>query len=452
MAAGLLAQHTFAGHHKKKKLALVGTGVRGISFWGKTVREQFGDVAEFVGVADHNPGRLAYGKKFMGVSCPTFTDFDEMMQQTKPDMVLVMTTDSTHHEFIIKSLEYGADVVTEKPMTTDEVKCQAILDAERKHDRQVIVGFNYRHGPHFTKVKELLVKERIGRVVSVDFNWYLNVYHGASYFRRWHGIREFGGTLLVHKSTHHFDLLNWWLDSDPVEVMAYGALDHYGHNNAFRGSNCRGCEYKDKCKFHWDMTGSDHLMRLYADNEKYDGYVRDNCLWRKDIDIWDKMSAQIKYANGVIVNYSLTTYSPFEGFRLAFNGFDGRIETWLDIPWREEDAINQAELHAKEMSQVSGEAVEELKMNEVYVHDNFGDWKIENIFAPRRGHGGGDKRLHNAIFRDPNAPDPYRHMAGTRDGALSILIGIAADKSIQENRPVRIADLTDIDLMPRRPV
>ena len=73
-------------------------------------------------------------------------------------------------------------------------------------------------------------------------------------------------------------------------------------------------------------------MDLYVNNEKYDGYIRDKCLFREDIDIYDKMSAQIKYANNVSVNYSLTTYSPFEGWRIAFNGTEGRIEASLDIP------------------------------------------------------------------------------------------------------------------------
>src|SRR5256885_26967 len=83
--------------------------------------------------------------------------------------------------------------------------------------------------------KELLAKDRVGKITSVDFHWYLNVYHGADYFRRWHGRIAKSGSLLVHKATHHFDLMNWWLNSEPVEVTAYGSLDHYGKNNEFRG-------------------------------------------------------------------------------------------------------------------------------------------------------------------------------------------------------------------------
>ena len=428
---------------KKRRLALVGTGVRGNSFWGKNIIDNYPDLVEFVGLCDNNPGRLAYGKSYIGVDCPTFTDFEEMMTVTKPDLLMVTTVDSNHHEFIIKGMEMGSDVLTEKPMTTDEMKCQGILDAERRTGRKLIVGFNYRWAPHFTKLKELLTTERVGRLTSVDFHWYLNTYHGASYFRRWHGLADKGGTLLVHKSTHHFDLLNWWIDSDPVEVVAHGELEHYGHNNAFRSEKCRGCPHTGQCKFFWDITKNERYMKLYVDHEHHDGYIRDRCLWRNEIDIYDKMAVQIKYANDVQVSYSLTTYSPYEGWSIAFNGFDGRIDSWQDIPWRRQEKVNQAELHTQEMSQ--GKEDEEFTdYDEVMVMDNFADYELIKVPRIGGGHGGGDRRLQDSIFRYKNASDPYRHSAGTRDGAMSVLIGIAARKSIEENRIVRIEELTDL--------
>ena len=445
LAAGpmLSSQLKATTNGKKLKVVLVGTGIRGISFWGKRLVEQYPDLLEFVGLCDINPGRLAFGKKFMGVSCPTFTDFDEMLKTTEPDLVIVTTMDSTHDEFITKSLDSNIDVLTEKPMTTDEDKCQAILDAERRSKKKVIVGFNYRWSPYMTKIKQLISEGAIGDLVSVDFNWILNTYHGASYFRRWHGLRQCGGTLWVHKATHHFDLLNWWIDSDPKEVFAYGDLEHYGANGPFRGTSCRRCEHKQKCAFHWDITTDEHLMDLYVKNEQYDGYIRDNCLFRREINIYDKMSAQIKYANNVVVNYSLTTYSPYEGWKIAFNGTKGRIEAWQDIPFMPgEDLISQEAIHRAEMDQ---EGNEELLYKPVILHKLWNRHETIVVGHKRGGHGGGDDRLHNKIFKDPTAPDPYNHAAGTRDGAMSILIGVAARKSIESGRPVRIAELTDLE-------
>jgi predicted dehydrogenase len=83
----------YFGTSKKLKIALVGTGIRGITFWGKRLLDQYSDILEFVGLSDINPSRLEYGKNFIGVSCPTFVDFEEMINTTKPDLVIVTTKD-----------------------------------------------------------------------------------------------------------------------------------------------------------------------------------------------------------------------------------------------------------------------------------------------------------------------------------------------------------------------
>jgi len=437
----------FGLNGRKLKVVLVGTGVRGTSFWGKRLVEQYSDSLEFVGLCDNNPGRLQFALEYMGVECPVYTDFDQMVAEANPDLGIVTTTDATHHEFIIKGLDAGIDMLTEKPLTTDEDKCQDILDAERRSKKNLIVGFNYRWSPYMTKVKELLMNGAIGDVTSVDFNWMLNTYHGASYFRRWHGLREMGGTLWVHKATHHFDLLNWWLDSDPAEVFAYGDLEHYGENGPFRGNNCRTCPHKGECDFFWDITSNERYMSLYVNNEHHDGYVRDNCVFRREINIYDKMSAQVKYANNVVVNYSLTTYSPYEGWKVAFNGTKGRIEVWQDIPYLKELDVDQAELHAAEMDQTDQDV---FKTQPLVLHKLWNTHEVVPVSFERGGHGGGDKRLHAQIFEHPEKKDPYDRAAGVRDGAMSILIGVAARKSIESGKPVRIAELTDLEPRSKR--
>ena len=407
---------------KKKRLAMVGTGHRGTGMWGTGVLKEYGDLVEFVGLCDINSGRVETAKRMLGVSCPTFTNFEEMMEKTKPEALIVTTVDGTHHTFIAMALELGCDVITEKPITTDEKKLQIILDAARKSKNKLIMAHNYRYPPTAAKIKELLMQERVGRITSVDFHWYLDVYHGADYFRRWHRLRESSGTLLNHKASHHFDLLNWWIDSDPEEVHAYGALEFYGKNHEFRHTHCRPCPFKEKCQFYFDMTKDPRLMQLYADNEKYDGYTRDGCVWKEDIDIFDKMAVQIRYANKVQVSYSLTTYSPYEGYRIAFNGSKGKIDFWMHErqPWPIE------------------------QVDEIQITDNFG--KPEYLRLPRieRDHYGGDPLMKDKIFRTPSAPDPLQQAASVRDGAMSVLIGVAARKSIDEGRPVRIAGLTDL--------
>jgi predicted dehydrogenase len=409
---------------KRRRLAIVGTGHRGSGMWGKDVLAAYPDLVEYVGLCDVNPGRVETARRHMGVACPTFTDFEEMIRKTGPDTVIVTTVDATHHTFIAAALSMGCDVITEKPMTTDEIKLRTILEAQKKSRHRLIVAHNYRYTPTRARIKELLMQQRIGRLTSVDFHWYLDVYHGADYFRRWHRLRSHSGSLLCHKASHHFDLLNWWIASDPETVFAYGGLEFYGRNNPFRHTHCRPCPLKERCRFYFDMTKDSRLMELYAANEKYDGYHRDGCVWKEDIDIFDKMAVQIQYANKVQVSYSLTTYSPYEGYRIAFNGTDGRLEMWMHErqPWPMEE------------------------YDEIQITDSFG--KAEFLKLPRveGGHYGGDPLMLDRIFRDPSSPDPLGQAADVRDGAMAVLVGVGARMSIDSGKPVRIPDITGMPL------
>jgi predicted dehydrogenase len=417
-AEALANQAQSAG--KKLRLAMIGTGHRGTGMWGKDLLRDYSDNMEFVGLCDINPGRVETGKRMIGAACPTFTDFEKMMKETKPDALIVTTVDATHDKFIVRGMELGADIITEKPMTTDEKKVQLILDAEKRTGKKCRVTFNYRYSPHRAKIWELLQAGEIGDLTSIDFHWYLDTSHGADYFRRWHRLVENSGSLLLHKASHHFDLLNWWVNSDPESVYALGQLNFYGKNGPYRAENCRNCPHTGDCKFFFDIQQKQRLVDLYVANEKYDGYFRDGCVFKNDINIFDKMVAAIKYVNGVEVAYSLTAYSPYEGYRISFNGTKGKIDAWI----QESKPVNDA------------------NYDEIVLFKNFGKRQYFQIpFG--EGHGGGDRLLKDQIFL-PNVDDPLKQCASTRDGAFACLVGIAARNSIASGQVVKIADLTSL--------
>jgi len=403
---------------RKLKVALVGTGVRGSSTWGKTLIQRYSDILEMVGLCDVNPIRLEYAKGYMGADCPVYTDFDQMVSNTRPDTVIVTTTDCFHAKYICRAMNLGCDVITEKPMATDEMMAQDILDTERRTGKKLVVTFNYRYSPEAEKVKEILMSREIGEVTSVDFNYYLDVYHGASYFRRWHGLKQFSGSLFVHKATHHFDLMNWWLSAEPVEVYAYGELRRYGHNSSFRSARCLNCPHRDSCEFFWDITTSEHLMNLYVKAESADGYIRDSCVFRKKINIWDTMTAQVQYHNRVMMSYSLNAFMPYEGYYVGFNGTKGRLDVrvYHNQPWKV------------------------ASMADFRITHSFKESRTFSLTSGGGGHWGADQVMQDRIFREPG-PDPLGQAAGSRDGALSILIGIAARRSIEQERPFKIEEL-----------
>lgn len=402
----------------RRRYAIVGTGHRATGMWGKELLARYPDAVEVVGLCDTNPLRAAAARELIGVEAPTFTRFEALCDEARPELLMVATVDAEHARYIVAALERGIQVITEKPMVIDETQCQAVLDAEKRTGREVVVAFNYRYAPKHRKLKELLAEGAIGRVTSVDFSWYLDVSHGADYFRRWHRLRAQGGTLFVHKATHHFDLMSWWLDADPVQVFASGDLKRYGSRGEFRHSHCRPCPFKGRCEFHLDITQNPRWMRLYADCESADGYHRDGCVFREDVDIFDTMSALVRYSNDVSMAYSVNAFMPFEGHRVAFNGERGRLEMrdYERQPW---PVTTETEL--------------------VLVR-NFGTREVIPVQKGEGGHAGGDHALQDVIFGAAPAP-PHLRLPGSRAGALSCLTGIAARRSVDERRPVRIAEL-----------
>ena len=293
----------------RKRYALVGLGSRS-GMYRDAILKTYAKHCELVGFCDVNEGRLklaqSKARKSAGVEIPVFDarDFDSMIRETKPDVIIVTTKDATHHTYIIRAMELGCDVMTEKPMTTDEDKCLDILEAQKKTGRRIIVTFNYRYSPPRTQVKELLMSGIIGDVLSVDFNWLLDTHHGADYFRRWHGNKANSGGLMVHKATHHFDLVNWWLSASPVTVQANGKRDFYTPQMAKRlglkshHERCHTCPEAKQCTFHLDLAGNKGLKELYLDQEQHDGYFRDRCVFRPEIDIEDTMNVIVKYDTG----------------------------------------------------------------------------------------------------------------------------------------------------------
>lgn len=322
----------------KKKYVIVGTGGRAEFFYGALVTV-YNETSELVAICDVNQTRMNFANqmltdKYGYHEVPTYKaeNFDRMIAETKPDYVLVTTIDRTHHKYIIRAMELGCDVISEKPMTIDEEKCQEIFDAIRRTGKNLRVTFNYRYAPHNTKIREVIMDGVLGEILSVNFEWLLNTQHGADYFRRWHRDKRNSGGLLVHKSTHHFDLMNFWLASQPDTVFAMGDLRFYGKENAEKRGitefyqRAYGSKAAENDPFALHLDRNEHLKSMYLDAEHEDGYQRDQSVFGDNISIEDTMNVMVKYKNKTVMNYSLNAYMPWEGFIIVFNGTQGRME------------------------------------------------------------------------------------------------------------------------------
>tara|TARA_R110000868_G_scaffold220806_2_gene472254 strand:+ start:4961 stop:6364 length:1404 start_codon:yes stop_codon:yes gene_type:complete len=393
----------------KKRIALVGTGTRGSNAWARPIVERYRDHVELVALCDSNNKRMAFAQNYIGTQAPIYnaSDFDKMIKVTRPDTVIVTTTDCFHEKYIIRAMELGCDVISEKPLVTDALQAQRIIDAEKRTGKSITTTFNARFGNESEEIKRILDSGELGRVISAEYHEFLDIHHGASYFRRWHGKKKFSGSLLVHKASHHFDQMNWWLGSDPKLVSAFGKVGYYGKNNAFRGTNCRTCSFKDSCDFYWDINTT-RDKGLYLEGESEDGYLRDGCVWDEAIDTYDSMTVEVKYANDVLLSYSLNAFMPYEGQRIAFNCEKGRLDvrTYQNQPWEVADSF------------------------EFRITKNFGESQAYGLSSADGDHGGADDKLRNKLFLTDPA-EGGSQIAGSRSGLLASLVGIAAVQSIE---------------------
>lgn len=402
-----------------KKYVQVGCGSRGILAYSVPLVKEYGDCAKLLGVYDSNHKRAELVSEMTETEIPVYDDFDKMIDEVKPDSVIVTCRDCDHDFYIKKALEKGCDVISEKPVTTTFEKALKIKEAKEKTGKDVTVTFNLRFQPFYKQVKELIKSGEIGDVLNVHFEWMLNTTHGADYFRRWHRNRKNSGSLLVHKSTHHFDLVNWFLEEEPVSVNAYGTRRFYGPQREERDERCLTCKYKDTCEFYFDIDENPDYEKIYHNCEDEDGYFRDKCVFSEEIDIEDSASVNVEYSKGTVMSYSLIAHSPYEGINLCLNGTKGRME------------INRVFINI--------EGYEEIAEDTIVIYDRKGN-KKEIPVAPQEtsdGHGGADDNLRDALFKGIKE-DPLCQMADLRAGMMSIAVGAASNISMKENRRVYI--------------
>lgn len=417
----------------RKRYVLVGTGVRA-ELYIDTLASTCRDCGELVGLADLSQTRMRYHNRRLrerfGVDeVPLFhaSDFDRMVLETQADVVIVTSPDAMHHEYIIRAMELGCDVICEKPITTDGEKLRAIFAAIERTGKSLRMTFNYRYAPTSVKLKEIVESGQIGRPTAVDLSWTLDTSHGADYFRRWHRQKDYSGGLLIHKASHHFDAINWWIDSHPRRVFAMGDLMFYGEHNAkSRGETYSYNRYTghpdaQRDPFAIQLNENKKLRALYLDAEEESGYIRDRNVFNSDITIEDTMAVTARYSNGVILNYSLLAYSPWEGVRVAITGTKGRVELFERRHTHILEAVNPADT----------EPVQSIRL-----YPMFGAPKDVTIPQFSLEHDKYDPLLLRDLFDQSPPTGRKTHIATHIDGAAAALLGICANESIATGSPI----------------
>ncbi|KAJ1305158.1 hypothetical protein OPQ81_000192 [Rhizoctonia solani] len=434
------------------RVALVGTGSRAAMFVRGIVARR--PQCQVVAICEPNTVRANYYNELLvqlgasKVSIYPPDQFKEMLSKEKVETLVVTCVDALHDVYIVPALEAGVRVLTEKPMTTDIDKCRRILEAVQRTGQHVTVTFNYRYNPVHELVKRTIAEGKIGKVLSVHFEWLLDTVHGADYFRRWHRQKSNSGGLMVHKSGHHFDLVNWWIDARPVTVAGMGRLAFYGekagkeHGWAREYVRARGEQAAKDDPFAIILEDDETLKKIYADAEGEDGYHRDQNVFAPGIGIEDDMAVLVQYNTGVTLSYHLTAYSPWEGYRVMFNGSHGRLE--LEVV---ESTHRTASDPLTTGGQIHGTAA--------LPNPGHASVKVQRLWEPAQelpieyehgDHGGGDKRMLNVLFgplpgETLETGDASKQSADEKDGTYALAVGLMANESFKTGKFVTFESL-----------
>jgi predicted dehydrogenase len=396
------------------KTAVVGLGGRGLYF-AKAYSQQGHAGFDLRAVCDLNEAKLATARKKLGDDILYFTDLNEMLKSADIDVLIVATNDPHHVEPSLAALAAGKHVLVEKPLCQTINDAHQMITAARKAPGIFMIGFELRSCPVFVEMKKLLDEGRIGEVkIGHCFD---NVSVGGNYFfHDPHRQKDFYQSLLLQKATHSLDLLNWFMNSDPVKVYAEGGLDYYGGGVDMWGNKvdderrCRNCPEAHHCPYAVDY-------RRFAMD--YDAVVEkdDVCVWSNLMNLNDNSLLNISYANGSRATFHECHFTSDYSREFTLTGTKGKMYGYYDNPGRFLIRIEYA--HS------AGAHTEE--------------WKPQYLGG---GHGGGDPALREEF---------YQRIIGNRNAGdeldsayYSTALAICAEQSIGSGAAISIPPLSQI--------
>jgi UDP-N-acetylglucosamine 3-dehydrogenase len=193
-------------------------GVIGTGGWGKNHVRVLNELQSLAAVCDVDQARADQFSKSYHV--PGYTSLEKMLKKEKLDAVTICTPASTHFSLASQALEAGVSAFVEKPMTTTEKDGEALIEAARKANRTLTVGFIERFNPPITELKGMISERKMGDLILLEF-------HREN--RRGENISDVG--IVKDASVHDIDTACWLFGEQPKTVFArvgvmYVPLEH----------------------------------------------------------------------------------------------------------------------------------------------------------------------------------------------------------------------------------
>ena len=295
----------------------------------------------------------------------------------------------------------------------------------------MLVGHVLRYAPFFCKVKELVMNGAVGDVVSVDqVEGIGNVHFSHSYVRgNWHSEAETTPMLLA-KSCHDLDIIQWLLDKPCKKVQSFGSLVHFIPENAPEGSPIRcsdgNCPVGETCpynciKHYYDFktnrrrsiitTGISKALEP-TDEEVMQALKTTDyglCVYHANNDVVDHRVVNMEFAGGATVSLTMNAFN-CGGRYIRLFGTNGEL-----------------------FGNADGSELTLFTFADRQYHRISTDVVDESITS---GHGGGDEGIVWELY--DYLSDDYHGFCAADIGisAQNHLIGFAAEESRRENTVV----------------
>jgi predicted dehydrogenase len=381
----------------------IGIGVLGLGGRGLYLGAAFDQLpgARTVAVCDLNAKRFGLAKERIGNDdLGAYTSGADMLADPKVDAVVVATHDRDHAACGIEVLRAGKHLFLEKPMAQTIADCDAMIRAWQEAQTVFLIGLELRYCSVCEDMKAILQRGDIGPVrvaYAVD-----NVSVGGQYF--YHDrqrTKAYIGNLLLQKGTHSIDLMNWFIDSEPVRVFAEGGVDAFGGDEP-NDKRCRDCEKRDTCPH---FMPSEFVMDYGETLSQKD----DLCVWAQEVDVEDNTIVVVRYANGAKMTFVECHFTPDYNRHFTLIGTKGRLVGFYN---NEQD----------------------FRIEVTYRHSK----RRDVIHSERRegGHGGGDPRIQAEFIRRIQQGKPA--CPGVTGARNSTAIAAAAGESSETGEPVTI--------------
>ncbi len=392
------------------KVLLIGAGLRGRAYTDIMKDNGF----EVVAVADPDKGRRDYIRDTHNIPeemC--FENWDRAFEQPKlADVAIIATQDHYHHEPAMKAIALGYNILLEKPVAPTPQECADIASAAKAKGVKVLVCHVLRYTPFFSKIKEYIMNDKLGDVISIHHLEPVGNRHQSHSFVRgnW-GNEARSNNMLLAKSCHDMDIIQWLMDSKCTRVQSFGSLSYFTKENAPEGAPdycIEGCPHGEECYYNavklYLEDKANNWFRRAATN-KVDPADEDveealrttqygKCVFKCDNDVVDHQVVNMEFENGATAAFTMSAFNKGGGRELHVMGTKGELFGDADT-----DIIRYYDFATRETT-------------EMHPYNDAVNNSLDG------GHGGGDKGIVNTL---------RKYLTEGYDGAWLSEIAISVD-------------------------